>query len=371
MKSHLSHAARTGRPATGLRVRAFVPEDLPAVVSLHRRAFGDSPLSTSQLEAHLARIFRDQPWCDPACPSLVCEEPDHGIIGALGVMARPMVFHDRRILVAVSHNFMVDPDYRQTLAALRILQVFVNGPQQLSIAEATSQAQRLWSGLHGETASAYSHRWIRPLALARSTRALCRMPAGAGGILMRAATAAVDQVAAWTSLNPFEVPRTTLVGEPLDAAILDAALQSLTASWHLRPLYTLQSLSWLLDSLNRRESSGAFHQIALRNAAGARVGWYLYYLQRSGVAQVVQLAGRRDSLEDVFAHLLRHARERGAVAVTGRNDPALMPICVAGRCLFRGEPWTLVHASDPAIGDAVHRGAVFLTPLEGEGWIGC
>ena len=364
-------ARQFGKAATALRVRPFVPEDLPAIVRLHRRAFPGSSLSTPALQLHLARIFRDQPWCDPACPSLICEDADRGIIGALGVMLRPMVFHDRKILAAVSHNFMVDPDSRQTLAALRILQVFVSGPQQLSIAEATSQAQRLWSGVHGETACAYSHRWVRPLALARSTRAFYRMPAGPGGMLVRAAASAVDRVAAWTSFRPFDVPRTSLVGEPLDAESLAAGLQSITAAWHLRPSYTVDSLRWLLDSLRRRESSGVFEQVAVRSAAGALVGWYLYFLQRSGIAQVVQLTGHRDALADVFSHLLRHARERGAVAVTGRNDPALMPICVASRCLFRGEPWTLVRATDPAIGAAVHRGAVFLTPLEGEGWIGC
>lgn len=358
------------RPARDLRVRPFTSSDVTAVAELHRRAFADAALSMPDLRAHLGRILCEHPWRDPACPSLVCEDGAGRVIGALGVMPRPMVFRGRAIRAAVSHNFMVDPERRHTLAALYLVQAFLNGPQELSLAESTEQARRLWAGLHGQTAFAYSLRWFRPLRPARGLRALWRRQTGAAGAIADAGAAAIDRLAAWTSTNPYDVAPTTLRDEPLDIDALVAGLHSVTAAWDLRPAYDAPSVAWLLDSLRRRRSSGALQEVAVRDARGRRVGWYLYYLQRSRLAQVVQVAGRREALDQVFAHLLIHARDRGAVAVTGRNDPLLTPICAAARCLFRGEPWMLLHAPDPAIGDAVHRGQAFLTPLEGEGWIG-
>jgi hypothetical protein len=283
-----------------------------------------------------------------------------------------MIFLGRRIRMAVSHNFMVDPESRSSLAALRLLQAFLDLPHHLSIAESNSQGRRLWASLHGATAYAYSLRWIRPLSPARYAASMWtradRSSATARMLTQMAGIA--DGVAARSARNPFAVATTGTSAETLDVDTLATGLRTVSAPCALRPAYDTASLQWLLDTLESRRTSGAFHRVAIRNRRGDLVGWYLYFLRPGGTGEVVQLAGRRESLEDVFDHLLAHASARGAVALTGRVDPALLPVCAAKHCVFRGDPWMLVHSADPDIADAIHRGEAFLTPLEGEGWIG-
>ena len=59
---------------------------------------------------------------------------------------------------------MVDPACKDGAAALGLLEKFLSGPQDISIAdEANDTARMVWQGLGGQTAYLYSMRWTRPL----------------------------------------------------------------------------------------------------------------------------------------------------------------------------------------------------------------
>jgi hypothetical protein len=110
-------------------------------------------------------------------------------------------------------------------------------------------------------------------------------------------------------------------------------------------------------------------------AGGALAGWHLWFLRPGGpggrVAEAVQVGATEEAALDVVDHLLADARRRGAVAVAGRLEPALMPALSERLSLFhrgRGPSWLLAHSRDERILRAVHVGDAFLTRLEGEWW---
>src|SRR5581483_7581848 len=92
--------------------------------------------------------------------SLVFEENSGEITGFLGVVPRPMSFNGRPVRAAISSQFIVAPARRSTLAAVKLLQAFVSGPQDLSIAdEANDASRKLLGSLGGSTALLYSLYW--------------------------------------------------------------------------------------------------------------------------------------------------------------------------------------------------------------------
>ena len=102
------------------------------------------------------------------------------------------------------------------------------------------------------------------------------------------------------------------------------------------------------------------------------VGWYLYYLNPGGISEVVQIAARDGCFGATLDHLLYHAWQRGAVAVSGQLDPSEIQAFWGRSCVFHhdGASWVLVHARRPDVLEAIHRGDAFMTRLEGEWWIG-
>ncbi|MGE5609154.1 MAG: GNAT family N-acetyltransferase, partial [Bacillota bacterium] len=106
------------------RIRAFAREDVPEVARLWLRSFRHSDQTPSpDLQAYFDEVFFENPWYDPALPSLVYQNDRDQIIGFLGVMPRPMWFQDRLIRVAVATQLMVDPHHRG-FAALELLRRF-------------------------------------------------------------------------------------------------------------------------------------------------------------------------------------------------------------------------------------------------------
>jgi hypothetical protein len=100
------------------------------------------------------------------------------------------------------------------------------------------------------------------------------------------------------------------------------------------------------------------------------LGWYLYYAEPGGIGEVVQIAARDGSVDDVLDHLFYDAWRHGVVALSGQLQPRLLRALSDRSCLFRhGGAWMLVHARDPELISVIHRGDAFLTRLDGEWWI--
>jgi hypothetical protein len=280
-----------------------------------------------------------------------------------------MLFRGRPVVMAVGHHFMVDPDRRHTLAALKLLRVFRSGPQHLLLAEANDVSRRLWEGVHGRISFLHSLRWVSPLQPARYLASALRRQGFVGASSLLAPLAGVVDLIASRRAPGNATPRVT--SSHLDDDTLADSIRQISRECELGPDYDARSITWLLGLLACRRTNGSLQRVMLRTPRGEMAGWYLYFLKPGGTSEVVQIAGRRRWLGDVFDHLLGHARAGGAFAVSGRLDPPLVPICAARQCFYRGGgSWTLVDSPNPDILGAIHCGNAFLTRLEGEWWIG-
>src|SRR6185503_8992344 len=151
-----------------------------------------------------------------------------------------------------------------------------------------------------------------------------------------------------------------------EAAFLDCLRES-ACDRSLSPEYDSQLARWTFARARCASSGGTIHSFVVRTADGRVAGWCVYCLGRDNVAEVLQIGAARGAMNDVVDHVLRDAMENGAVAVSGRLEPALAPALAAKRAIFyRGPFWTLIHSPRLEVRDAVHRGDAFLTRLEGE-----
>ncbi len=355
-------------------VRPLRREDIPHVAELYERVFGRRHSSSSQpLETYLLEIFCRHPWYDDALPSLVYEH--HGrIIGCLGVMARRMLFHGRPIRAAITHHFMVEPGSRSTLAGLQLAQVFLSGPQDLSIAEGSDLSRKIWEGCGGATSLLYSLHWTRPLRPARYVLSFLKrrgLP-GALASMLKPMCSPLDALARLVSRKPFHLSMPSVSAGELDVETLRACLAECSRDRSLQPAYDERSLRWLIEILDQKKGRGTFQKVAVRNAAREIIGWYLYYLNPGGVSEVVQIAATPQAIHAVLDHLFYHAWRRGAAAVSGQLDPAFFHALSNHYCLFHhcNGAWLLMHARDAMLLQAIDRGDAFLTRLEGEWWIG-
>src|SRR5262249_12309872 len=168
-------------------VRSFTKNDIPQVVKLFQKVFfnnGQTAPSSSKLDAYFEEMFFHTPWTEKGTergaeegtnggdkeeiPSLVCETGGGAIIGFIGIIPRRMLLHGRPIRAATSMHFMVEPGSRSTLAGVQLLKTFFSGPQDLSLTDsAGAVGSKIWEGLGGATALAYSINWTRLLRPSR------------------------------------------------------------------------------------------------------------------------------------------------------------------------------------------------------------
>jgi hypothetical protein len=279
----------------------------------------------------------------------------------------------KAVQMAISHNFMVDSASRNTLAGMQLLKAFFEGPQDLSIAEGNSVSRRVWEGLGGAVAFPYSLSWICPLRPARYLLCALRdrgLPAVVAASL-RPVGSIVDVLASRMRKSPLHRSLPRFPGKALDAATMLDRLPALMADYVLQPEYDRQSLAWLLARVTGRRGRGELRMRAVDAGADGILGWYLYYLKRGGLCQVLQIAAQPRSREEVLAHLLHDAWREGAAALTGQAEPRWMHVLAANRCVFtQGGSWLLVHARDREIVRTFYVGDAFMTRLEGEWWIG-
>jgi len=354
-----------------------VEADLDAVTALHRRSFGPSPMPQESLRPYLRELFFRHPWQDERVPSLVYEEGSGELVGCLGVMPRPMTVDGRPILAAVSHNFMVDPERRSSMAGIELMKALFAGPQDLSLAEGNDASRRLWTALGGTTSLLYSIRWTQPLRPARHALSVLARRGHLGraaAAVSRPFCAVADAVAARLPGSPLRPPAPAAPAGALDAHALLLGIDRLSRGRTLRPRYEPETLGWLLRALALRSDRGPLRTGVLERAGdgGAPAGWYLYYARRGGLGEVVQLGASEETAGAVLDHLVRDARRRGVLAVTGLLDPSLLPAFSDRLSLLhrgRSATWLLVQGRSEAAVRALRTGDAFFTHLEGEWWL--
>jgi len=355
-------------------IRVFAEDDVSAVAALFARVYPEDRWSSqAACESYFREMLFDNPWRDPKLPSWVAEE-DGRIVGFQAVMPRPMQFRGRPILVAVSCQFMVDPDQRRSPTALLLAKASLSGPQDLTLADGSSgEARRLWVGVGGTAPPLYSLHWTRPLRPTRYALSLLEERAGFPlplALAARPLAALADVIAAWLRPNRFYREATELVEDALDSATMLAHLPEMLRGCALQPVYDARSLAWLLDQTARKTRFGRLRARAVRNGEQRLIGWYLYYVWAGGVSEVVQIAALDGFFDRVLQRLLADAWRHGAAAVRGRLDPRYVQELSARHCWFRWDStWTLVHSRHPDVMAAIHQGEAFLSRLEGEWWL--
>ncbi|MBI4420557.1 MAG: GNAT family N-acetyltransferase [Gemmatimonadetes bacterium] len=347
------------------RIRPFRSGDIPAVAALRQQVFRFSERRTGErLAAYFERMFFGNPWVDDDLSSLVFEDQMGRVRGFLGVVPRRMLFRGRSIRVAVATQLMVAPG-SPGLIGRRFARALISGPQDLTISDAANDAaRRIWEGVGGGSSAIHSLTWTRSLAPCRY--AAFRLGRGALrplALVARPFCRAADRL---TTSFPAPAGHEELLRVSDMASHADAMMSDRV----LRPIYEDGALEWLLCQVADKRQFGALHRVLVRNERHDVIGWFLYFLRPGAVAQVLQIAARGSAADRVLDHLLHHAWRQGAIALSGRVEPAWLPELAARNCaITRDGPWMLVHARQPEILCAIERGQAFLSRLEGEWWM--
>jgi hypothetical protein len=352
------------------RVRPFAESDIPRVAHLHRTVFRtESAPSEEAYREFFSELYLSDPETEEGGASLVYEEDDGNISGFIGAAPLAMSLGERAVRARISSAFIVDPQ-RRGWAGLSLLRAFLNGPQDLSIAdEANSDSRIVWQALGGATAMLFSMRWIYPLRPFRLGLSLLlqQRPRLANALAAAAApvTSALDRLAACSRAASPEPP-VRLMEEELTPAALEAALKQPVKRPLLRPAHDLRSLQWRLDRAARLDR-GRLQKRLLKAENDAVAGWFVYHLKPGGLCEVVQLHAFPPHERAVLGHLAEHAFRGGAAGLQGRFEPCVSEALARRRYVFRyGPPWTLIHARDRELLDAFHRGEAFFSRLDGE-----
>jgi len=355
-------------------IRPLVEDDIPDVADLNWKVLhGQDGPSPPALRSYLQELFLHNPWWNEALPSLVYQDHKGKIAGFLGVVPRRMLARGRPICVAFGSNFVVHPDNRSTLAGLHLVRAFLAGKQDLSISDSANDLTRkVLTRVGFSTALLYSIHWSRPLrpslyTLYAMSRLRTSTFSGSFRGVCRSFCRVVDAIAARMPRSPLRQSAPAISGEELDVDTLLACLSEFSGSQALQPEYDRYSLSWLLGFMGERKAYGDIRKVVLRNKDREVIGWYVYYIKRGGVGQVVQVGVRGNSTGDVLDHLFHDAWRHGAIALHGRLEVQFMQELADKSCFFfrRGD-WTLVHSRNPELLEIIHSGDAFLTRLEGE-----
>jgi len=346
------------------RIRPFSEDDIAQVARLHQAVFKPRGRTDSSAldsyRSYFCHVFLDSPFYDPYLPSLVYED-DHGhIVGFLGTVPRRM---------AVSSQFVVDPASPVGLVAVGLAKAFLEGPQDLSIADdATDVSRRIWEGLGGGTAPLLSLHWTRPLRPARLGVSLMRNRSGLTplGVVASPLATIIDALATRLPRSYFHQACTRDSAADLDAATASSVMPDFHDVGVLHVEHDERTFAWLLERAAQTRPGGRLLKTVLRHGQQI-LGWYIWHLNPERRAEVLQLKATPSSIDGVLDHLFYDAWQLGAIAVSGRLEPRFLQALSDKYCLFhRRGPWMLVHARRPELLQAFQAGNVSFSRLEGE-----
>lgn len=354
-------------------IRELTRDDLPCLNELHSR--GSSP-SAEQIELGqrvygelFPRLCLDHPWATGHFPSLISEDRNGQPNGVLSSMNRDFSLGSEKINAAVSCELFVDPSSRSSLCGVQLLKQFLNGEQDLSLADvANDKTRQIWTRLGGQVLPVYGLTWMAVIEPCRFATALV-LKNSALAKCARPVARAVDRVAGRFASVEAEVDTSALTGEPLTCELMTEFADELMDHHDLRPSYDTAGVRWLWNRLNHiAPGAGPGRQTLVRDASGTPIGWYLYQWKPGLVARVSQVVARRNAESKVVAHLLHTLRQSGAPGAIGRMQPELLQTLQDIGCLFRRRSrHVLLHSKRCDVLEAFESGKAFLSMLDGEG----
>lgn len=355
-------------------IRPLVESDIPQIADLYwkvlRERKGPPPPAVTSF---LGELYLKNPWIDRSIPSLVYDEKGK-IVGFLGVIPRRMCYRGEPVRIAYGGNFVVHPEFRTTLAGLHLLRAYMAGPQDLSQTDSANNTSRaLLERLGFTTILPYSVHWVRVLrpagcvtfALSHFTK---KALAASLEFISKPLCWLADAFAARVPASPFRQSQSSLKATDLDVETLLTCLTEFRGSYSLWPDYNAASLTWLLDFMGRMQGHGkSLRNVVLCEEDGGVVGWYIYYRNPGGFAEVVQVWGAPKRMREILAHLFYDAWTDGAIALHGTIDRRFMADFSESECFFtcRGG-WTVASSRKPHLLETLNHGDAFLSRLDGE-----
>lgn len=366
-----------GRSPTGDRglmpVREFVKNDIPQVVDLYWSHLGiREGTPPPELHAAFADLYFSNPLSDGAYPSYVYQNQEGRIVGFLGMTTRKMWLGGEAVRVGFGGNFVVHPKARSGLATPRLLGAVLNGSQDILLTDSANDMSKPVLEKVGFTVvPALNVHWSRPLRAGHYAAYLVyrKLSPGMGGALRIASKpfcSVIDRIPGtpWVSLPE---TKNHLESSDLSPEVLHQCLVELGNHQAFRPEYNPASLDWLMAFMERNRKRGTLAKALLRDESGRIAGWYIYYINRGAVGEVVQIGGRRELYQDVLAHLLSHARKQGMIALHGQVELDKMADFSDAGCFFscRGG-WVLAYSRNPEIIKTLQTSHINLSRLDGE-----
>ena len=353
------------------RIRTFDQRDIPAVCSLRRKAFDRTTnLEQRDLERYYMELFFANPLATAEFPSFVAEDEDGQIAGFIGVLPRPMTFLGKPLVAAFATELMVSPE-RRGLIGIALMRKFFSGPQDLCLADAANgSARAIWERLRGEAVHAYCLDWHLPLQPWRQATSEL-MKGNASGRVRKwllPAWRALDMVTTGSRSDAIAGPRTTANRlSEITTGQMTKLLPEFMSDRSLIPAYTESSLSWIVSQLALKSRFGRFKARMVRNADGREIGWFLYYVNRGGLSQVLQIVPAKGQWRAVIQALVADAASEGVVTLTGRLDPKHMAEFAAAGCTARFSPASfLVRSARMDLLSCINRGDAFISRVDGE-----
>lgn len=355
-------------------VRPFEERDIPQAVDLYwrhmRRKRGPVPPA---VEAAFRELYFSNPWVDRSFPPIVYETSSKTIVGFVGAFVRTMSFYGRPMRVSFGGSLIVHPEHRSGLAAARLVGSFLSGKQELQLTDsANDRARNVEERMGCRTIPALNIHWARPVRPSEYALYTVSRPVGPtifSGLRLAAKPfcSVADSLSAKLFSSPFRPAKSPLKGTELDAETLLRCMAEFRKDYSLWPEYDLPSLQWLLSFLERRQAHGILRKVAVRDESDHVVGWYIYYLKRGGIGEVVQMGGDRKLTKSILDHLFQDGYEQGVIALHGVVDLRRIADFSDKGCVFtcRGG-WTLANCKNQEILDVLLRGDVFLSRLDGE-----
>lgn len=349
------------------QIRPLEPQDLPAVAELYELVIRSGTTAAPPgLASYIHQLAAGHPFADPEIPSLVYDEPGHGIVGFIASYARRFVLAGRPVRMACSGQLVAHPDFRSRGVGALLLRRYLAGDQDFTVTDgATREVRDIWQALGGTTNTTASLSWMRLLNPASYALAAARRRRGLDLAPVRSLAGLLDRAVVARPVRPRPTSATT---EPLTPEALVSLVATLDRRYALRPAYDTAFAAWLFREAEAVTDRGTLVRHVVRGDDGRVAGWYVAYMSPDDTAQVVQVAGNDPAL--VVDALVHEAQTWGATAVQGRLEPILYPHLIPRRCLFRPSAWALVHSRDRDLLATVLGGNALVSRLDGEWWMG-
>ena len=358
-------------------VRPFAAADVAAVAALFQEIFVDRRATApAGLAAYIGRLYLDRREGFADMPSLVHVDGEGAVTGFIGVDTLAMRHGDRRLRAALGGSLMVRDHEADPMAGARLLKAFLAGPQDISLSETANEVStRMWTSLRGVALAQYSLDWVRVLrpgsfalrAVSRRYPPL-RLLAPLGRAADRVAMLAMrGEGPHWCGMREARPAPGGLNLREIDASAFAALVEPLTRQFALRPDWAPGQLDAIMDDARQKPARGELVLCAVE-ARGAAVGAFAYHVGKGRISRVLQVLALPGQAGGVIDCLVGDAFRRGAAALRGRTQPALLEALLGRRVALVNASSTVVHSRDRALVEACRAGELFFNGLAGEQW---